>query len=689
MQFLFPYFLAAAAVLAIPVIIHLFHFRRYKKVFFTNVRLLKEVKEETSSRRKLRNLMVLLARCAAILSLVLAFAQPFFPANDQSQQGRKDVSVFVDNSYSMLTLSKEASLLDLAKIRARQIVEAYASDDRFQILTNDFEGRHQRLVSKDDALTFIDQIKPSPDRKPLSKVLARQKLCLDSGQSDNEISWILSDFQKNTTDLSASNDTTLQVNLVPMQSVEERNISIDSVWFDSPIQILNEPVLAYVRLTNHSDEPVENVRMSLFYDGQTKPVGDASIPARGQITDTIRFNILKTGWHNAVFRVTDFPVQFDDEYYISFDVAREIKVMVVQEGATNKYLQRAIGSMPILKADYQAARALDYSKLNDYQLIILQELPQVSTGLANELKTFAENGGAILVFPSANATEAGYSGLLQTFGAGVLGQMVRSTEQVANLNYDEFVFRDVFLNKTANLRLPSTQMAYQIPTGRGESILTYRNGNSMLSRFRLGDGSMYLASAPLDEQYSDLVKNGEIFVPMLFRMALSGKRVQPLAYTIGTDKVIETRHQATGNTEAAYRLSGRKAQQENQGAASSNLAQAEFIPEQRVLGSKLMLTPAQQLLQSGWYDLKAAKDSTFATFSFNFNRAESDLTKLATSELESQLKPNISIVQTDSQTAMAGIVGEKNQGVTLWRWCIVFALLFLALEVVFLRLWKI
>ena len=32
---------------------------------------------------------------------------------------------------------------------------------------------------------------------------------------------------------------------------------------------------------------------------------------------------------------------------------------------------------------------------------------------------------------------------------------------------------------------------------------------------------------------------------------------------------------------------------------------------------------------------------------------------------------------------------KKNQGVVLWRWCIVFALLFLALEVLFLRLWKV
>lgn len=102
MQFLFPVFLFALAALAIPVIIHLFYFRRFKKVYFTNVKFLKEVKEETSARSKLRNLLVLLMRMLAIACLVSAFAQPFIPQkNTEVEKGTKAVSVFIDNSFSM------------------------------------------------------------------------------------------------------------------------------------------------------------------------------------------------------------------------------------------------------------------------------------------------------------------------------------------------------------------------------------------------------------------------------------------------------------------------------------------------------------------------------------------------------------------------------------------------------------
>ena len=47
MQFLYPGFLFALAAIAIPIIIHLFNFRKFKKVYFTNVAFLKEIKHET------------------------------------------------------------------------------------------------------------------------------------------------------------------------------------------------------------------------------------------------------------------------------------------------------------------------------------------------------------------------------------------------------------------------------------------------------------------------------------------------------------------------------------------------------------------------------------------------------------------------------------------------------------------
>ena len=134
MQFLYPGFLWALSALAIPLVLHLFYFRRYKTIYFSNLRFLREVREETSVRNRLRNLLILLARLLALAMLVLAFAQPVLPLRERIEAGQRLVSVFVDNSYSMQSFGEELSLFDQARRKAREILLGYGADDRFQLL---------------------------------------------------------------------------------------------------------------------------------------------------------------------------------------------------------------------------------------------------------------------------------------------------------------------------------------------------------------------------------------------------------------------------------------------------------------------------------------------------------------------------------------------------------------------------
>jgi hypothetical protein len=695
MQFLFPGFLAALAVLTIPIIIHLFYFRRFKRVYFTNVRFLKEVKEETSNRQKLRNLLVLLMRCLAIAAMVLAFAQPFIPLSNGVKKGERAVSVFVDNSFSMNALSKEAPLLELAKNRAREIVAAFAVEDRFQILTNDFEGRDQRLVSKEDALSRIEEIRTSPASRDLSKVLIRQQQCLNTGKQENKLAYLVSDFQANIADLANFRDTLIAVNLVPMRAVQERNVSVDSVWFETPVQILNQPSNLLVKISNRSDEEASDIRLSLRHDGQSKPVGSLSIPAHGSRLDTVAFNILHPGWHEARLSVTDYPVQFDDDYYLSFHVAERVNILAINGLQVNKYLSNAFLGAKYAHLDNADARSLDYSKFSDYQLIVLHELSTVSSGLANELKTFAENGGNVLVFPSQSADLNSYNALLQNFGAGNLGSYEPTPRQASQVNTEEFVFRDVFQNKSANLRLPATQGNFKIAPSRGEQILTYRDGTALMAKYTAGEGALYFSAAPLNEQVSDLVRNGEIFVPMLFKMAIAGTKSRQVAYTIGRDEVLEAKHQVAASGETTYKLrmivdGGQQAGNAPPSTANAqNSTGVEFIPEQRIFGSKVLLTPGTQVRDASWYRLHLQGDSTLAEYAFNYDRKESDLRYKTPEQLAEGLPINMKVLSENAEANFGQVVDEQERGIVLWRWCVIFALLFLALEVLFLRLWKV
>jgi hypothetical protein len=159
MRFLSPGFLFALLTIAIPVIIHLFNFRKFKKVYFSNVRFLKNVQIHTSSRQHLKDRLILGMRILGLSFLVFAFARPYIPAEDQKYGFQQEIlSIYIDNSYSMEAVNKEGTLLDEAKRKAREISSAYSVSDKFQLLTNDFFGKNQRLLSYEEFQTAVDEV---------------------------------------------------------------------------------------------------------------------------------------------------------------------------------------------------------------------------------------------------------------------------------------------------------------------------------------------------------------------------------------------------------------------------------------------------------------------------------------------------------------------------------------------------
>lgn len=677
MQFLFPAFLFALAALAIPVIIHLFYFRRFKKVYFTNVRFLREVKEETSARSRLRNLLVLLMRLLAIVFLVLAFAQPFIPQDDaEVQRGNKAVSLFIDNSFSMQALSQDVPLVEKAKQRAREIVNAYAPSDEFQILTNDFEGRHQRMVSQEDALALIEEIKAGPAVRQLSAVLARQRQALSTAEADYEVVYQISDFQQNITDIQGVEDTTLELNLVPLQAVQEKNISIDSAWFINPVPMPNQPNPLVVRVRNLTGETAENVRLSIRHEGENKPVGTLAVPAESSVVDTINVSIQRTGWHEARLNITDFPIQFDDNYHIAFNVKDVIRVLAINEDQANRYLTAAFDGVSNFEIDNLPSQALDYSQLGNYDLIVTNDLQAISSGLAFELQQYVENGGNLTVFPGREADLSSYRSFLSGFPANELEQFQEQPREVGQINTEAFVFNDVFENRSANLKLPATQGNFSLSNyaNRGEEpLLTYRDGAVLLARYQKGRGNLYLSAAPLNEAYSNLVRNGEIFVPMLFKMAISSRQGQALSYTIGQNATLVAPHDAT-SSDIVYKLRGED---------------EEFIPEQRIIGAKVYLNAGQQVKEAGYYDLFLQPEAILATYAFNYDRRESELTYYGPEELAAYVGPIANLINVSENAVLTATIEERSQGISLWRWCLILALLFLGAEVLLLRFWKV
>ena len=137
MNFLYPLFLIAASAIAIPIIIHLFNFKKYKKVFFPDIRFLRELHEQTQKKAKLKHILILISRILALLFLVFAFAQPFLSKDkDNMNQAPKAMSIYVDNSFSMGIEKNALSMLVIAKGKAAEIIASCKDNDNIQILVS-------------------------------------------------------------------------------------------------------------------------------------------------------------------------------------------------------------------------------------------------------------------------------------------------------------------------------------------------------------------------------------------------------------------------------------------------------------------------------------------------------------------------------------------------------------------------
>lgn len=228
MSFAYPGFLWALFTLAIPIIIHLFNFRRTQKVFFSNTRLLKQVKEETTRQQRIKHWLILFSRLLFLLFLVLAFAQPFLPATDQFSSG-KNVVLYVDNSYSMTApMPDKTRALETATGLATEILNTYPADTRYVLLTNDFAPFSNNYKTKTEIIDLLSQIRLSNVARSWNEI---QKKIASSGSPDV---FVFSDFQKSTFGLFTNEDTLRQVRFVPIQSNSTNNIYVDTVWFENP-----------------------------------------------------------------------------------------------------------------------------------------------------------------------------------------------------------------------------------------------------------------------------------------------------------------------------------------------------------------------------------------------------------------------------------------------------------------------
>lgn len=678
MSFLYPSFLFALFALSIPIIVHLFNFRRYKKLFFTNVRFLKEIQQESRAKSTLKRYLILICRLLALSCLIMAFAQPFLPGQHSVKKGLRMLSLYIDNSFSMQAANKNGTLLDDAKRKAREIVQASSAGDKFQLLTNDF-GFSQFTQSKEQALDAIDKVQLLPAVKNISEVYARMRSNLKEDERNAEF-FMLSDFQKSTFNAKELKpDSLSETSLIFLENPAPQNVFIDSCYVESPYFQQGSTQKLHVKIKNLSGKEIENGSLKFYINSkQVTPLSFKVSP--NSATDAmLSFTCKDTGVQQGMLAIEDFPVTFDDTLYFSFHVNNKMPCLVInrKDEASGRYLRSLFSNDSLFNYKEQSDQNIDYAQFAQTNLIVLNGLQSISSGLSQELKRFITAGGSVLLFPTENADKESYNGFFTQVNASAFTMPDTSKLKLENKNLPKALYEGVFEKTPENMDMPTVNYHYatQSNSHSGEEVLLrLLNGQSFLSLYNKGKGRLYVCTAPLGEKSSSFAKHA-LFVPTLIKIAILSRPAPPLYYFNGENEAIDV---------SLVSISGEKPMN----IVGQN--KTDFIPEIKTTESNRYVLTHGMPEHAGNYILMHDKNIIRA-LAFNYKRRESDLSCYSKNELEDIVKKSgwtrVHLVEAGSANFKASLA-DIGGGTRLWKLFVLLTLLFLFAETAIIKFIK-
>ncbi len=681
MMFVYPLFLWALAAISIPIVIHLFNFRRYKKVYFTNVHFLKELQLESQSKSRLKELLILFSRILLITLLVLAFAQPVLinKNNSVANVNQKTISIYLDNSFSMEEVNKQGQLFENARKTAKEIVNSYGSNDRFHLITNDFEGKHQRYYTKEDMLNELNEIKISPAVRLFTDIHKRQTEFLGNENKASQFIYELSDVQKSSFNIAdLKNDSINRITIVPMEANETNNLYIDSCWFESPIQQKGFLQKLNVRIENRSEKTIDAGTVRLKVNGNETSIGSFSIEANSGKEIGITFTIKNEGLNYASLKLDDYPITFDDELFFTFNSKLTINTVFVngKDATTLPFFNSLFAGDSLFNYTSLSENAIDYSKFKNADLIILNEISDPSNGLISELNKFAQKGGNLVVIPSAKLNIEAYSPFYSALGLPNIAIPDTHALKLNKPDKNDPFFEGVFEKIDPQLNLPLVLQHYPHAKSSGQVIYSIQNGDPFLTRSNFQNAQIYTFGSALGEKQTNFCKHA-LFVPTFIRIAVTSVRPQPLFYKLNTGNTIRLRSEGPSG-EAPPHIVG-------------HTTKMDMIPEMRIINNYLNLFVDKQLSLAGFYNV-VWQGSVKQNLAFNYDRLESNLIFLTLEDLKDIISKNslknYNLIDHKNTSSVAKAIQLEANGTKLWKWCLLFSLLFIAIEICLIRFLK-
>ncbi len=404
-------------------------------------------------------------------------------------------------------------------------------------------------------------------------------------------------------------------------------------------------------LSNHS-EPANNVSISLFNDAILLAKSAIDIDDEAETTFTVANNTVI----NGKLIIDDTGLQYDNTFYFNINSKPKIKVLTINGIAEDSFLKRIYTADEFDYKSFQVD-ALNFNLIPDQNLIILNEIEVISTALKTALNAFKNDGGRVLIIPSSTIDLISYNQLFRDVKIMPFSNQNNIEKRITSINYDHPLLANAFYSKVTNFQYPKVAMSYSFASN-SNSVLSYEDGTPFL----VGNSEAYVFSSALNKDNSNF-KNSQLIIPVLYNMGLQSLKLSKLYYNIGDSNSIAITA-AIGQDDIL----------------TLNSEDASVIPLQKTYSKTVVLETGEFPNTAGILNVNN-KDIVLQNLSFNYNRKESHLSYYNLEALE-----NVSV---DSSLATTINTIKSNTNVNaLWKWFVIFALVFLIIEILLLKYLK-
>ena len=436
--------LAGLVCAGLALAIHIFNRRRQRVVHWAAMDLLQQALRRKRRMIRLRDLLLLILRIAAVLCFGLALAEPYWPSDGRPLDASQPLNavVLIDNSLSMAYETLEGTLLDRAKQRARRLIQDLPNGSQVCLIPicgwrSDVPLEPMRATEQ--ALELLDRIEALDRAASIRHAVEAARHGSEFAGEMTTRAVLLTDRQRRTwADLEeglAAADSVLQV--VDVSSIETDNCWISDVQVQDGIADTQTPATILARIKHHGSSS-RDVQVTLSVDQRTVATESVTLSAVDdqEVALSYRFRARKSNspleYERVKVAVSPDLLPLDDERYLMVPLVAQLPALFVdQHGDREEPLSGQVGETRALRRllSTMAATAqplahlridqLTRSNVAEARLIVIAGVPAPGDRVPL-LRQFVEQGGQLVIAAGANFDPQAWTSAAWLAGKGIL-----------------------------------------------------------------------------------------------------------------------------------------------------------------------------------------------------------------------------------------------------------------------------